>query len=380
MQTEAGQLSDAAFELRLSEIVALADNGHTLLFSGPWREKFNRIPVKFIIFDGRLYIGETDEAHEDLKGLEVVRIGSHSWRETRRALGRYQGGLDQWKLNFIQNFIESPEVLHAAGLIDSADRVTLTVVNDGREKTVSFEAGAIPSSLQGFERFIPPARLVEFIRSDSDSEEDLPLYLQNAADLYRLEWLDGDIAYIQFKANAGESNGEDARAFSRRAATALSARTPSHVILDQRFNSGGDLNNTRDLMQALPGLVAEGGKVYVITSGKTFSAGISSVGYLKQAGGDRVAIVGEPVGDRLEFWAEGDVTRLPQSGAMLLYATERHNYMTGCPEDDCHGSIKTHPIAVESLQPDYPTPLTHDEFMSGRDPAMEKIMALIKSE
>ena len=52
----------------------------------------------------------------------------------------------------------------------------------------------------------------------------------------------------------------------------------------------------------------------------------------KQAAGDRLAIVGEPIGDRLEFWAEGDIMRLPGLGALMLYATERHNYMTGCPE------------------------------------------------
>ena len=99
-------------------------------------------------------------------------------------------------------------------------------------------------------------------------------------------------------------------------------------------------------MQALPGVAQD--RVYAITSGRTFSAAISSLGYLKQAAGDRLTIVGEPVGDRLEFWAEGDIMTLPGLGAMLLYATERHNYMTGCPEDDCHGSVRTHPIRVRS--------------------------------
>ena len=106
-------------------------------------------------------------------------------------------------------------------------------------------------------------------------------------------------------------------------------------------------------MQALPGL-ARGGRLYAITSGRTFSAAISSLGYLRQAAGDRLTIVGEPIGDRLEFWAEGDIMQLPGLGAMLLYATERHNYMTGCPEPDCHAAIRDHPIRVASSQPDLP--------------------------
>ena len=124
---------------------------------------------------------------------------------------------------------------------------------------------------------------------------------------------------------------------------------------------GGDLNLTRDFMRALPAL-AEGGRVYAITSGRTFSAAISSLGYLKQAAGDRLTIVGEPIGDRLEFWAEGNILQLPGLGALMLYADERHNYMTGCPEADCHRSIRDHPIRVRSLQPDIAAPLALRRF------------------
>ena len=61
---------------------------------------------------------------------------------------------------------------------------------------------------------------------------------------------------------------------------------------------------------------------------------------------------------------------LPGLGGMLLYATERHNYRTGCPERDCHAAIRDHPIRVRSLQPDLPAPLSWADFQAGRDPAM----------
>jgi hypothetical protein len=121
-------------------------------------------------------------------------------------------------------------------------------------------------------------------------------------------------------------------------------------------------------MRALPGIAQD--RVYAITSGRTFSAAISSLGYLKQAAGDRLTIVGEPIGDRLEFWAEGDIMTLPGLGAMLLYARERHNYLTGCPEPDCHAAIREHPIRVRSLQPDIAAPMTWADFQAGRDLAM----------
>jgi hypothetical protein len=125
-------------------------------------------------------------------------------------------------------------------------------------------------------------------------------------------------------------------------------------------------------------IAAPDGRIFALTSGRTFSAGIASLGYLKQAGGARVTIVGEPVGDELEFWAEGDMLELPVSKAALLYATERHNYVTGRQEPDCHGSVRNHPIRVTTLEPDMAAPLTYADYRAGRDPALAS--ACVSSE
>ena len=177
------------------------------------------------------------------------------------------------------------------------------------------------------------------------SPADRPLYLQDPDRPLRLlfpEAIDG--AYIQLKATVGPGFAP----FLESTLAELRRRQPRNIVVDLRFNLGGDLTLARAFMQALPGL-ARGGNLYAITSGRTFSAAISSLGYLRQAAENRLTIVGEPIGDRLEFWAEGDIMQLPGLGAMLLYATERHNYMTGCPEPDCHAAIRDHPIRVISL-------------------------------
>ena len=88
-------------------------------------------------------------------------------------------------------------------------------------------------------------------------------------------------------------------------------------------------------MQRVPSLVP--GRIFVLISPWTFSAAISSTGYLEQAAPDRVTLVGEAPGDRLEFFLEGSVVTLPNPGATLLNATERHDYRTGCRgKPDCH--------------------------------------------
>jgi hypothetical protein len=61
------------------------------------------------------------------------------------------------------------------------------------------------------------------------------------------------------------------------------------------------------------------------------------------------------------------------SKAVLLPATERHNYITGCQEPDCHESIKRDPIRVRSLEPDIAAPLSYAEYRAGRDPSLEAV-------
>ncbi len=126
-------------------------------------------------------------------------------------------------------------------------------------------------------------------------------------------------------------------------------------------------------MKDLPNLVR--GRVYVLTSPYTFSAAISSVGYLKQSAPSKVTIVGEQVGDRLDFFAEGRPATLHHSGLTIGLSTERHDYGNGCRAyTDCHGPVVRNPIAVPTLPPDIRAPWTRDAYLEGRDPAMEAVL------
>ena len=94
-----------------------------------------------------------------------------------------------------------------------------------------------------------------------------------------------------------------------------------------------------------------------------------------------ILFIGEGPGDRLEFFSEGGIMTLPNSGVMLLAATERHDYRTGCEGfSDCHGSVVRHPIAVDSLAPDIAAPWTFEVYAAGRDPGMETVARAIAGE
>ena len=355
----------AGFELEVARIAALADNGHTALLPPQWASRYPRSPVRLGLFADGLYVVAATRDRQPLLGRRVLRINGHDWREVRSAYARYQGGEQAFRDQFVTLFMELPDLLAAAGFGSDPDQVAYTLeASGGRPETVTVRPALTP--YEGDAAFIGRSALLD--AAAMLPAERLPLYLREPAREFRLAFPEGfDGAFVQLKA----VRGEDIRAFLETTLAELRRRRPATIVVDLRFNIGGDLNLARNFMQALPGVAQD--RVYAITSGRTFSAAISSLGYLKQAAGDRLTIVGEPVGDRLEFWAEGDIMTLPGLGAMLLYATERHNYMTGCPEDDCHGSVRTHPIRVRSLRPDIPAALTWADFQAGRDPAMAAV-------
>ena len=358
----------ARFELEAAHIAALADNGHSVLLPPQWPSRYPRSPVHLGLFADGLYVIAAPAAQAGLLRRRVIAINGRPWQRVRAFYARYQGGEPGFRDQFVPLFMETPALLAAAGL--GTDRNALALTLDGgrrrRPETVVIPARLTPfegeQAFLGYPVLLDAAGLV--------AAEARPIYLQEPERPFRLAFpaeIDG--AYVQLKA----TRGLEIDAFLTAALAELGARRPRNIVVDLRFNMGGDLNIARAFMRALPRL-ADGGRIYAITSGRTFSAAISSLGYLKEAAAGRLTIVGEPIGDRLEFWSEGDLITLPGLGAVMLYAAERHNYTTGCPEADCHASIRNHPIHVRSLQPDLPTPLRFTDFLAGRDPAMDAIV------
>src|SRR4029078_7872905 len=93
--------------------------------------------------------------------------------------------------------------------------------------------------------------------------------------------------------------------------------------VDLRLNSGGNLEVARDFMKGLYDALGTK-QLFVITGNCTFSAGLYHAAQLKQF--THATFVGEPVGDRLDYWAEGGMLVLPYSGAVIEYADGFHRY------------------------------------------------------
>jgi uncharacterized protein (TIGR02145 family) len=381
LKRDAGTLNDARFQLRLAEISAQAGNGHTLLYNTAWKRHFNRLPLMFFISGRELHIAKAP-ANPELEGARVVAINGRSFDDLRKLWARYQAGPQGRRDDFLYAFLESPQMLAAAGVGATPDAVQLlTEKTPGQRRTTVVAGRSDIAPPTGTWATLPRPRIEE-LQALEPAEVRPPLYLRDLDTPFRIAHLgEAQAAYIQFRANFDPSgNNANPGRFSADAIRRLEFLAPRFVILDQRFNIGGDANRTRGLMEALPGIVGPNGHVFVLVSGRTFSAGISSVAYLKQAGGARVTIIGTDMGDGPSHWSEGTVTTLPHSRAVFLNALERHDYMNGCPGPECHWAEKERPVRLgRALTPDIRAEQTWSDYVAKRDPLLDAALAQIKA-
>jgi hypothetical protein len=209
------------------------------------------------------------------------------------------------------------------------------------------------------------------------SEADLPLSLRDFNNTFRRAWIDhGCTLFIQLKAiaDAGRQRISD---FLGATTDEMHRRPPCNIILDMRFNSGGDYTKAARFASQLPHFARPGGRIYLLTGPQTFSAAITTTAFVKQAAGSRAIILGEPVGDRLTFYGEGNAGCLPHERLCLHYATGMHDYAHRCDDwDKCFWPNWIFSVQVKSLAPDETIKITFSDYTARRDPVFERAVAL----
>jgi hypothetical protein len=199
----------------------------------------------------------------------------------------------------------------------------------------------------------------------------LPLYLRDPLRAYWIAYLPAErTLYIQHN-RAVQMRDETMDAFTQRVLAALAGDSISRVVLDERFDTGGNLQIARPFVERLAAAVRERDlPLYVITGRATFSAGLTHVAQIRQWA--HATIVGEGPGEGMEFWSEGGNLVMPNSGLTLHFADKVHSY----------GLRKTRPrspyldteLFADRVTPEIRVRMTSRDYFAGRDPVLEAIL------
>ena len=384
-ETQAGEISSAEFELAISRMVALADNGHSTVWITARRH--NRLPCRFYRFGDGFFVLRARPACVKLLGARVTAIDGRSIDEVSHAMYEYvrgpQNHFEQFRSVF---FLESPELLHAAGLADRSDRLTLAMsLLDGssHEHTITADPPDPDGPGVASDSYLSPQRLDRETKDWEpllDTHAELPFFLQDYVVPFRsVYWPAESTYYIQFKSN-NDQDGYRIGDFMNRVKKEITADKPRVVVLDMRFNQGGNYVKTARFMANLAHLTDSIKRLYIFTSAWTFSAGQVSVAIAKQHGADKAVLVGEHVGDRMRLWAEGEELCLPNSKICTHFATGLHDYTKGCwGEPGCFITFRLFPVKVTTLETDVPVAYNFADYIDRRDPLLDRVRALATS-
>ncbi len=384
LEARAATMTEAEFVMEVSAAGAIPENGHSGVSIRRTMDKLNSLPVRFYWFGDGLHIVRAHAEQADLLGARVVGYGGQTPEALYPLMERYFGGNDAFLRQNSATFFAAPASFHAAGLIDGPDRVTLDLVGaDGEAFSVELPVEDVPTPFAGAQRnpFYP---LYEAeVESGHDwrvldpaitgttwfgRHPETPLWadqLDNGGVVWRMRnvWGDGTTNAASFLAEQAAILREDPASF---------------LILDLRANEGGDYTQAMDVARNITDLVVPEGRVYVLTDGDTFSAGIVTAYYVLHGGGDQAVYAGAPMGDFMQFWAEGggNAMRLPNSDIALFVSTGYHDWENGCSDwSRCFWVNIVAGVAVGPISVDLEAPLLFSDYARGVDTGIEAILA-----
>ena len=379
MEAQAGRLTPVQMLVGLAEIGALTDNAHSgVRYHDPRALPPLRLPLRLLWFPDGLLVARAQGADADLAGARIVRIEGRSLAQIYDRVKALHGGKTVDRRKALAELLESGGVLQALGLAKAPDRLALTLrLPSGRliERTVRMTPQASQTPSAEFERLWSPQALPgeQGWRAALPAAR-LPLYLQDADQPFRMVDLPAlNARYIQFRSNEDE-DGHPIAPFLAQVESAQKAEKRDTLILDLRFDIGGNISTTLGFMRGLPD--AAGKRVYLLVGPYTYSAGIISAAAVKKAGGDKVIVVGDEMGDRAHFWSEGDNVKLPNSGFRMRYTDGQWDLAHGCAgKVGCMDHFLD--VNFVNLAPAIPAPLTLAAYRSRRDPGLDAVtMAL----
>ncbi|MGA7515153.1 MAG: hypothetical protein WBW46_19805 [Candidatus Sulfotelmatobacter sp.] len=369
------------FRVALMKIAALADNGHTRLDSDSGADPME-LPVRVAAFSDGIYILHATKAYADLLGGKIVSIDGHRIDEVMARLEQLRGGTPQWRKEYAQVYISWQDVLVGAGIAPDMGHSTWTVTSPSGTTVTRTLTPYKPSEDEPdiFVNRIYSAEPLKELGADwvaYQPERPSPITFSDFdATFRRVRLPHSCVMLIQFRSNDDEGNNY-IKNFEAATRADMQGNKPCQLIFDNRFNAGGNLTKTIFFARDLPHLISASGHIYLLTSGMTFSAGITTTALIKHSGGDRVIILGEPVGDRLAFFAEGRRGCLPNYPLCLHYETGKHDYGHSCTNlDTCFWLNWLLPLRVKTLQPDEIITMTFDDWRQGRDPVFERATVL----
>jgi len=352
----------------------MTDNGHNTFY---FNSMIRLFPIRFYWFSDGLYIIETSKEYLQYLGCRIIKIEDTNIDKALLKLKKYISGKDCWIKFKSTLYLASPDILNGMGLSKSSDSVKLTIIdkqNNVREIQLSATSSKDNYDVYSSWKILFPncneldtSKWIHILKD----KKVLPIYLSNPNKTMYYHFIDSSKLYVQM--NATYNGGVDISKLTDTILNIIKKPEIKIIICDFRFNTGGNYMHTINLSKKLGERFK--GKIYIITANTTFSAGLVTTARLKYFAEKKAILVGEPVGDRLKFWAEGSTIGLKNYDLWIQTSNGYHDW-----EDHKIIPFKTFflnilfGVPAKELDIDLPAMNSFEDYINGRDVCLDKIL------
>jgi hypothetical protein len=352
------KLTDGQILVGMMRLLKAVGDGHTGILRPPAQAEYAlALPLRFYLFKEGLFIIGADPKYKELLGAQVLRFGDRSVDEVMAALDPViSRDNETWPTQVAPYRMRSLPLLNALGMTSDIHRIPLAIVDpSGERRTVTVEADAsYPDIWNEF-----PKAWVTYAETLGTP---LPLYLKNTTTNY---WFEYDsrskVIYFQFNRVRNDPN-ESLAAFSERLFRFINEHEVSKLVIDMRWNNGGNTFLSRPLLNRVirSETVDQPGKLFVIIGRRTFSAAQNTATYFERY--TNATFVGEPTGSSPNFVGEETPFTLPYS--KIVANVSDLYWESSWPQDN-----------RKWIAPQIYVPPTFAAYRANRDPALEAILA-----
>lgn len=343
------ELKPTSIALEFTRLLALLEDGHTeVSFRTP---AFHYLPLRLYYFESDLYITGVSEAHENILGGRLIAIDDVPVNKVFKKIKPYINADNEMEyLLTAPVFMTVAELLEETGISNAADEVVLTVQKE--------DGATIKKAVK--KMTIAERRQAGFI----SAQKTTPLYLEDRQSWYWKKYLpDSKIMFVKLGGISNQEGRLTIQAFFDALFEEMDRLKPEKLILDFRLCRGGNYYRSRPLIEGIRArpYINQKGKIFVVHSRLTFSAGATTSLFLKDQ--TEALIIGETSRDRPNHSDNVEFFNLPHSKLRYGYSNRLRVHSPRLGQTD-------------RIPVDIPLTPTFEYFKEGRDEVLEYVKNL----
>jgi tetratricopeptide (TPR) repeat protein len=353
--------SDAQMAFALAAIMRELGDGHSGVMHGATPEWALSLPLQFTAFEDGVYITAADPKYRDLLGARLLAIGGKPVEQLMAAAAETVSRDNEgpWVQLQAASRLRYTALFAAAGLIADGAAPTLRVRNlQGAERSLVVAADTTHPDIWN-QKPNPPewASLADALPGPA------PLSWRDPGKNYWFDYLPPERTVFLAFNTVRDDKAETLAAFATRLAKFIGEHDVDRLIVDMRWNNGGNTQLATPLLAAIIASekVNRRGRLFVIVGRRTFSAAQNAATLIERF--TNATFVGEPTGSSPNFIGEEQPFVLPYS--KLVVNVSRLRWQSGYPQD--------HRTWIAPLL--YVAP-TFADYRAKRDSALDAILAL----